>query len=190
MPTRSESFAGLSVALVTPLRQGKVDFDALQKQVEFQVQAGTTCVCPVGTTGEIAHLVARGARTGDFGRGRGGGGADQGYARHGVEQHGRRWPTLGCQLPPMRCWSSVPTTTSRWRGLHQHFKALAEVVDSDPHLQHPQAHGQEHRAWEIIIRLAEILNITMVKRSDRIDGSGRRRCCAAPTRQCLAATTA
>ncbi|MCL4191298.1 MAG: dihydrodipicolinate synthase family protein, partial [Thermoguttaceae bacterium] len=56
MPTRSESFAGLSVALITPLRQGKVDFDALQKQVEFQVQAGTTCVCPVGTTGESPTL--------------------------------------------------------------------------------------------------------------------------------------
>ena len=52
MPTRSEDFAGLSVALITPFRDGQVDIDALQRHVEFQVEAGTTCVCPVGTTGE------------------------------------------------------------------------------------------------------------------------------------------
>lgn len=56
MSTRAESFAGLSVALVTPFRDGQVDYDALQSQVEFQVEAGTTCVCPVGTTGESPTL--------------------------------------------------------------------------------------------------------------------------------------
>ena len=56
MPTRSEDFAGLSVAMITPFRDGQVDFDALQRQVEFQVEAGTTCVCPVGTTGESPTL--------------------------------------------------------------------------------------------------------------------------------------
>ena len=52
MPTRSEDFAGLSVAMITPFRDGQVDIEALQRQVEFQIEAGTTCVCPVGTTGE------------------------------------------------------------------------------------------------------------------------------------------
>jgi len=39
MPTRSEEFAGLSVATITPFRDGQVDIDALQRQVEFQVEA-------------------------------------------------------------------------------------------------------------------------------------------------------
>ncbi|MCG8584944.1 MAG: dihydrodipicolinate synthase family protein, partial [Pirellulales bacterium] len=56
MNTRAESFAGLSVAIVTPFRDGKVDFDRLEEQVEFQVAAGTTCLCPVGTTGESPTL--------------------------------------------------------------------------------------------------------------------------------------
>ena len=56
MTRRGSEFAGLSVALVTPFKAGAVDFDALQSQVEFQVEAGTICVCPVGTTGESPTL--------------------------------------------------------------------------------------------------------------------------------------
>lgn len=56
MTTRAEEFAGLSVALTTPFRNGQVDYETLQAQVEFQVEAGTTCVCPVGTTGESPTL--------------------------------------------------------------------------------------------------------------------------------------
>lgn len=56
MTTRAEDFAGLSVAIVTPFRDGKVDFDRLEQQVEFQIEAGTTCLCPVGTTGESPTL--------------------------------------------------------------------------------------------------------------------------------------
>ena len=56
MTTRAEEFAGLSVALTTPFKDGEVDYETLQAQVEFQVEAGTTCVCPVGTTGESPTL--------------------------------------------------------------------------------------------------------------------------------------
>ena len=56
MTTRSEDFAGLGVALITPFRDGQVDIEALQRNVEFQVEAGTTCLCPVGTTGECPTL--------------------------------------------------------------------------------------------------------------------------------------
>ena len=56
MNTRAEEFAGLSVALTTPFRNGEVDYRALQAQVDFQVEAGTTCICPVGTTGESPTL--------------------------------------------------------------------------------------------------------------------------------------
>src|SRR5215813_11638596 len=56
MPTRAENFAGLSVAIVTPFRNDEVDYPALKAQIEFQVAAGTTCICPVGTTGESPTL--------------------------------------------------------------------------------------------------------------------------------------
>src|SRR6201991_4361818 len=56
MSTKGETFAGLSVALTTPFRDGAVDYDALRAQVEFQIAAGTTCLFPVGTTGESPTL--------------------------------------------------------------------------------------------------------------------------------------
>ena len=56
MPRKGELFAGLTVALVTPFRDGAVDEAALRKLVDFQVEAGTQCVCPCGTTGESPTL--------------------------------------------------------------------------------------------------------------------------------------
>jgi 4-hydroxy-tetrahydrodipicolinate synthase len=42
--------------MTTPLRDGEVDYAAIRRQVDFQVQAGTTCLCPAGTTGESPTL--------------------------------------------------------------------------------------------------------------------------------------
>ena len=56
MATKGESFAGLSVALTTPFRDGEVDYEAFGEQIEFQIDAGTTCLCPVGTTDESPSL--------------------------------------------------------------------------------------------------------------------------------------
>lgn len=56
MGSRGERFAGLTVALVTPFRDGAVDEAALRKLVDFHVESGTDCVSPVGTTGESPTL--------------------------------------------------------------------------------------------------------------------------------------
>ena len=56
MARKGAEFAGLSVAITTPLVNGEVDYEALKRQVEFHVEAGTTCLCPVGTTGESPTL--------------------------------------------------------------------------------------------------------------------------------------
>src|SRR5262245_38047037 len=56
MPTRGEQFAGLTVALITPFRDGAVDEAALRKLVDWHVAEGTDCVSPVGTTGESPTL--------------------------------------------------------------------------------------------------------------------------------------
>src|SRR6187399_1582003 len=56
MKTKGEAFAGLSVAIVTPFKGGDIDFDTFRAQIEFQIAAGTTCICPVGTTGESPTL--------------------------------------------------------------------------------------------------------------------------------------
>lgn len=62
---------GAMTALVTPFRDGAVDFDALGELVDFQIENGIQALVPCGTTGEsptlshaeqdqvIAHVVKR-----------------------------------------------------------------------------------------------------------------------------------
>jgi 4-hydroxy-tetrahydrodipicolinate synthase len=49
-------FKGSIPALVTPFRNGAVDFDALKKLVDWHVAQGSHGVVPVGTTGESPTL--------------------------------------------------------------------------------------------------------------------------------------
>jgi 4-hydroxy-tetrahydrodipicolinate synthase len=54
--TKGEQFAGVTVALVTPFRNGDVDYDGLRRLVEWHVEQGTDCLSPCGTTGEAPTL--------------------------------------------------------------------------------------------------------------------------------------
>lgn len=45
-------FHGVYTALITPFRNGSVDYDAFDKILEFQIKNGVTGVVPMGTTGE------------------------------------------------------------------------------------------------------------------------------------------
>ena len=92
MKTKGEAFAGLSVALVTPFAGGKIDYDIFRDQIEFQIAAGTDCLCPVGTTGECPTLSHEEHERIIGFRGRHRRGPDQGHARHRLEQHGRGPP--------------------------------------------------------------------------------------------------
>jgi 4-hydroxy-tetrahydrodipicolinate synthase len=56
MGTKGEQFAGLTVALVTPFRNGDIDFGGLKRLVDWHVEQGTDCLSPVGTTGESPTL--------------------------------------------------------------------------------------------------------------------------------------
>src|SRR5260370_41849680 len=51
MSTKGERFAGVTVALVTPFRNGEVDFADLNRLVDWHIEQGTDCLSPVGTTG-------------------------------------------------------------------------------------------------------------------------------------------
>lgn len=53
---RGEQFAGLTVALVTPFKNGEIDYAELQKLVDWHIDQGTDCLAPVGTTGESPTL--------------------------------------------------------------------------------------------------------------------------------------
>ncbi|HET7008718.1 MAG TPA: 4-hydroxy-tetrahydrodipicolinate synthase [Candidatus Binatia bacterium] len=49
-------FSGSMVALVTPFKNGQVDWPSLEALVDFHLQNGTNGIVPCGTTGESATL--------------------------------------------------------------------------------------------------------------------------------------
>ncbi len=49
-------FEGAAVAIVTPFKNGKVDFDALGNLIDFQINNSTDAIVICGTTGEASTL--------------------------------------------------------------------------------------------------------------------------------------
>jgi 4-hydroxy-tetrahydrodipicolinate synthase len=54
--TRGELFAGVTVAIVTPFKNGEVDWAELGKLVDWHCEQGTDALAPCGTTGESPTL--------------------------------------------------------------------------------------------------------------------------------------
>ena len=48
---------GVINAMTTPFKEdGSIDVESLKKQVDFQIEHGTNCLYPLGTTGEMYLL--------------------------------------------------------------------------------------------------------------------------------------
>ncbi len=54
--TRGDLFAGVTVAIVTPFRDGQVDWDAFGRLIDWHAEQGTDALAPCGTTGESPTL--------------------------------------------------------------------------------------------------------------------------------------
>ncbi|MCE9545775.1 MAG: 4-hydroxy-tetrahydrodipicolinate synthase [Planctomycetia bacterium] len=173
MATRGEAFAGLSVAISTPLRGGEVDYDRLRQQVEFQIAAGTPCLCPVGTTGEsptlthdehervIAAVVQAAA-----GRARVMAGTGSNSTNEALRL--TRW---AAQAGADAALVVAPYyNRPNQEGLYRHFRALAEAVDIPICVYNIPGRTGCNIEPETMIRLAELKNIAMVKEaSGRMD---------------------
>lgn len=53
---QSPIFKGAATALITPFRDGKIDFDALSRLIEFQIERQIDALVIAGTTGEVSTL--------------------------------------------------------------------------------------------------------------------------------------
>jgi 4-hydroxy-tetrahydrodipicolinate synthase len=166
MPTRAELFAGLSVAIVTPFKDGAVDVPRLREQIEFQVAAGTTCICPVGTTGEsptLSHdeherVIAESVQAA---AGRilvmpGTGSNSTAEAIRLTKFAERAGADAALVVGP---YYNRPTQP----GLVAHFKALAEATTLPICVYNIPARTGRNIEPETIIRLAELPGIAMVK---------------------------
>ena len=49
-------FTGMATAMVTPMQENGVDYEALERFIEFQIESGINALVAVGTTGESATL--------------------------------------------------------------------------------------------------------------------------------------
>ena len=49
-------FQGVFTAMITPFKDGQVDYDRLTEHVHFQIEGGVDGLVPVGTTGESPTL--------------------------------------------------------------------------------------------------------------------------------------
>ena len=152
MRTRAEAFAGLSVAMVTPFRDGQIDFDALRRQVEFQREAGTTCLCPVGTTGEsptLSHQEKKKVIAAVIEAAEGQIKVMAGTGSNSTSKTLKlsKW---SAQVGADACLVVAPYYNKPTQeGFYQHYKALAEEVDiPDLCLQYPRPHRQEYRTGD------------------------------------------
>jgi len=165
-PTRAEAFAGLSIAIVTPFQDGSVDSARLKEQIDFQVQAGATCICPVGTTGEsptlthdehervIAESIA--AAAGRILVMPGTGSNSTAEAVRLTKFAAKAGANAALVVGP---YYNRPTQ----QGIYEHFKALAEAVDIPICVYNIPARTGRNIEPETIIRLAELPGIAMVK---------------------------
>ena len=122
-------FEGTYTALVTPFRDGQVDYDAYQALINRQVEAGIDGIVPVGTTGESPTVnpdehVEIIKRAVEFAAGRlkvvaGTGANSTSEAIHFTGEAERAGADGSLQVCP---YYNKPSQ----EGLYQHFKAVAD----------------------------------------------------------------
>jgi 4-hydroxy-tetrahydrodipicolinate synthase len=166
MKRKGSEFADLSVAMITPFRDGSVDYDALRRQVEFQADAGTKCLCPVGTTGEsptlshdehekvISEVVQTAA--GRLKVMAGTGSNSTAEALRLTRWAAKEGADAALVVAP---YYNKPTQ----EGFYQHYKQVAEAVQIPICVYNIPGRAAKNIEPETICRLAEVDNITMVK---------------------------
>ncbi|MEM7456174.1 MAG: 4-hydroxy-tetrahydrodipicolinate synthase [Planctomycetota bacterium] len=166
MERKGSDFGGLSVAIVTPFKDGKLDKAALKDQIEFQLHHGTDCIVPVGTTGEsptlshpeheevISEVVQHVAGRAKVMAGTGSNSTNEAISlTRWAEKEGAD-ATL--QVAP---YYNKPTQ----EGFFQHYKAISEAVSLPICVYNIPGRTGKNIEPETIARLAEFRNITMVK---------------------------
>lgn len=163
---KGSQFAGLSVAIVTPFRDGQVDFERLREQIDFQIAAGVTCLVPAGTTGEsptltheehdrvIGEVIQHAAGRCKVMAGTGSNSTAE--ALRLTKRAASEGADATLQVAP---YYNKPTQ----EGLYQHFKAVAEAVDIPVCVYNIPGRSAKNIEPETIARLSELENITMVK---------------------------
>jgi 4-hydroxy-tetrahydrodipicolinate synthase len=161
-------FRGLGIALVTPFQaDGSIDFDALDRLIEYQIQGGADFLCIMGTTAETPTLSREEKRL---------------LKEHFVERVAGRVPLLmGCGgnntaaiLEELQTenWKGIDGVLSvcpyynkpTQEGLYQHFAAIAKTSPVPVVLYNVPGRTGVNMTAETTLRLArEFENIVAIK---------------------------
>lgn len=166
MSRKGEQFAGLSVALITPFRNGGVDETALKRLVDFHVEAGTECLCPCGTTGEsptlsheeherVVDVVCQHAA----GRIKVMAGTGSNSTAEAIRLTRRARASGADGALMVAPYYNKPMQ----EGFYEHYRAVAEAVDIPIVLYNIPGRTGKNMEPETICRLGEIPNIVAVK---------------------------
>lgn len=166
MSRKGSDFAGLSVAIVTPFKDGKLDVERLKEQIEFQVESGTNCVVPCGTTGEsptlshpehervISETIQLAAGRIKVMAGTGSNSTDEAISL--TEWAAKEGADATLQVAP---YYNKPTQ----EGFFQHYRAIAEAVSIPICVYNIPGRTGKNIEPETIARIGEFENVTMVK---------------------------
>ncbi|MCX5648413.1 MAG: 4-hydroxy-tetrahydrodipicolinate synthase [Planctomycetota bacterium] len=159
-------FTGMLVALVTPFKNGQVDYGRIERLVDWHVEQGTEGLVPVGTTGEsptvdvaehqkiVKTVVERSAGRIPVVAGTGGNATAE--AIHLTRYAKDVGADGSLQVCP---YYNKPTQ----EGLYRHFAAIAEAVDLPMVLYNIPGRTGVSLAPATVARLAELPQIVAVK---------------------------
>jgi 4-hydroxy-tetrahydrodipicolinate synthase len=159
-------FAGVTVALITPFRDGEIDYEALGRLVDWHVEQGTDCLAPVGTTGESPTLdhaehervmAAVVERAGGRIKVMPGTGSNSTREAVRLTRFAKRAGADGALL--VGPYYNKPTQ----EGYYRHFAAIAEDVDLPLVLYNIPGRTGSNILPETIARLAELPTVVAVK---------------------------
>ncbi len=159
-------FTGAMVALITPFRDGEVDFKTLDDILSFQLDNGIDAIVPVGTTGEsptLSHeehrqVIERVVKT-VAGQVPVIAGAGSNSTAEAIELTAFS-KKVGADATLQVCpYYNKPTQ----EGFYQHFKAIAEEVDLPIVLYNIPGRCGAGMTPETIARLAAVENIVGIK---------------------------
>ncbi len=158
---------GSIVALVTPMHEdGRIDFDALRRLIDWHIAEGTHCIGVVGTTGESPTVTME---------------ENCEVIRVAVDQAKGRVPVMAgtganstaeaieltrfAKEVGADCHLSVVPYYNRpsQEGIYQHFKAVAEAVDLPMVLYNVPARTVADMSNDTALRLAQLPGVIGLK---------------------------
>nr|HPG31955.1 4-hydroxy-tetrahydrodipicolinate synthase [bacterium] len=159
-------FEGVTTAIITPFKNGKIDESAFEKLIDIQIENNANGIVPCGTTGESATLsleeheyvielaIRRGKNKINIIAGTGSNSTNDAIR---LTMHAKNAGADGALI--ITPYYNKPTQD----GLYRHFKTIAENVDIPIILYNVPGRTGVNMLPETVARLSEIPNIAGIK---------------------------